>query len=74
MTKLAEIQEAILALELKDQQALCAWLDRAELDLEVDTTELEKELLQTVEEPMSPYSPQSMRAMCERVAAEMRRA
>jgi hypothetical protein len=74
MTKLAEIQEAILGLEPKEQQALWQWLDRAALDLEQDTPELEAELLQAVEEPMSPYSPKTMRAICERVAAEMRRA
>lgn len=72
MTKLAEIQEAILGLEPKEQQALWAWLDRAALDLEKDTPELEAELLQAVEEPFTPYSPQTMRAICERVAAEVR--
>ncbi len=69
MTKLAEIQEAILGLDPKEQQALRAWLDRVPLDLDEDTPELESELLRTVEEPMSPYSPQTMRAICERVAA-----
>lgn len=73
MTKLAEIQEAILGLDPKEQQALWAWLDRTGLDLEKDTPELEAELLRAVEEPMSPYSAQTMRMICERVAAEMRR-
>lgn len=72
MTKLAEIQEAILGLGPQEQQALWAWLDRAALDLEKDTPELEAELLQAVKEPFAPYSPQTMRAICERVAAEMR--
>lgn len=74
MTKLAEIQEAILALDPKDKQALWAWLDRAGPDLEKDTPELEAELLQAVEEPFTPYSPETMRAICVRVAAEMRTA
>ena len=72
MTKLTEIQEAILGLDPKEQQALWAWLDRAPLDLEKDTPELEAELLQAVEEPLTPYSPQTMRAICERVAADAR--
>ena len=74
MTKLAEIQDAILRLDVKEQRALCQWLDRVELDLEQDTPELEAELLKTVQEPFTPYSTQTMREICERVAAEMRRA
>lgn len=73
MTKLAEIQEAILGLDPKEQQALWAWMDRAALDLDEDTPELESELLRAADEPMSPYSSQTMRAICERVAAEMSR-
>jgi hypothetical protein len=73
MTKLAEIQEAILGLDPKEQQALWVWLDRTALDLEKDTRELEAELLPAVAEPFTPYSSQTMRAICERVAAEMRR-
>ena len=74
MTKLVEIQEAILRLDVQDQRSLCEWLDHAALDLEQDSPELESALLQAVEEPMSPYSPETMRAICERVAVEMRRA
>jgi hypothetical protein len=73
MTKLAEIQEAIRGLDPKEQQALWLWLDRTALNLEEDTPALEGELLQAVAEPFTPYSPQTMRAICERVAAEMRR-
>jgi hypothetical protein len=74
MTRLAEIQEAILGRDPKEQQALWMWRDRVGLDLEKDTPELEAELLQAVEEPFTPYSPQNMRAICGQVAAKMRRA
>lgn len=74
MTKLAEIQGAILRLDMQEQRALCQWLDQAALDLEQDSPELEAALLQAVEEPFAPYSAKDMRAICERVAKEMRRA
>ena len=72
MTKLVEIQEAIIGLSAKEQDLLRVWLDEAPLDLEQDSPELEAELLKAVRGPHSPYSVEEMRAACERVARSKR--
>jgi hypothetical protein len=54
MTKLAEIQEAILHLDTEQKERLRIWLDGTALDLEQDSPELEAELLKAVQGPHSP--------------------
>jgi hypothetical protein len=49
------------------------WLDTQEpLDLETDNPELEAELLKAIEGPFTPYSPQEMRSIGERIIKEKR--
>jgi hypothetical protein len=45
---------------------------RTALDLDVDSPELEAELLKAVNGPHSPYSSEEMRAACERIVREKR--
>ena len=42
------------------------------LDLEQDSPELEGELLKAAKEPFTPYSPEEMRAACEKTIREKR--
>ncbi len=72
MTKLAQIQEAIIGLSAREQDALRLWLGEAPLDLERDSPELEAALLKAVRSPHTPYSSQEMRAACERAARARR--
>jgi hypothetical protein len=74
VTKLTKIQEAILGLSAREQDALRYWLDEAPLNLEQDGPELEAELLKAVRGPHSPYSADDMRAARERVASKKRSA
>jgi hypothetical protein len=67
MTKLAEIQAAIVQLDPLDQDKLRIWMDEAPLDLEEDTPELEAELLKGVRSEHTPYSSAEMRGICERI-------
>ena len=47
------------------------WLDtRKPLDLETDNPELEAELLKAVDGPFTPYSPEEMRSIGERIIKE----
>jgi hypothetical protein len=70
MTKLLEIQEAILHLDHKEQEKLRIWMYEAPLDLEEDSPELEAELLKAVRSEHTPYSSDEMRAICERTLKE----
>jgi hypothetical protein len=72
VTKLAEIQEAILQLDPQEHQRLRQWLDDAAFDLEQDSDELETELLKGVQGPHAPYSSAEMRDICERIIQEKR--
>jgi len=47
------------------------WLDTQKpLDLETDNPELEAELLKAIDGPFSPYSPEEMRSIGERIVKE----
>ena len=47
------------------------WLDTQQpLDLETDNPELEAELLRAIDGPYTPYSPQEMRSIGERIIKE----
>jgi hypothetical protein len=72
MTKLVEIQEAILQLDHGAQEKLRIWMYEAPLDLEKDSPELEAELLKAVRSEHTPYSSDEMRATCERTLKEHR--
>ena len=73
MTKLAEIQEAIIGLSPVEQDALRIWLDEAPLDLEQDSPELEAELLKAVRGPHTPLKKGDLEAIAERVWREQSR-
>jgi hypothetical protein len=61
-------QGAIIVLTDGDKQV---WLETHKpLDLETDNPELEAELLKGIEGPFTPYSPQEMRSIGERVIKE----
>lgn len=68
MTKLAEIQKAIVALPATERDELREWLltQGGVLDPETDTAELERELLKAVHGPHKPYSYAELQAACER--------
>ena len=77
MTTLAEIRSAILGLPPLERAELKAWLlaqAPGSVDPEVDSPELEAELLRAVEEPQRPYHRDELRAVCTRVVRELRRA
>jgi hypothetical protein len=63
MTKLAEIQEAILHLGTEEKERLRIWLDGTALDLEEDSPELEAELLKAVQGPHSPLVKDDLEAI-----------
>ena len=49
------------------------WLDTHKpLDLETDSSELEAELLKAINGPFTPYSPEEMRSIGERIIKEKR--
>ena len=66
MTKLAQIQEAILQLDHNEQERLRIWLDEKAIDLEEDSPELEAELLKAVQGPHSPLVKADLEAVAER--------
>jgi len=75
MTKLAEIQDAILSLPSTERSELRDWLLGQEgfvANPEENTPELERELLKGVRSEHSPYSSIEMREICERVLQEHR--
>lgn len=77
MTTLAEIRSAILRLPPLERAELKAWLLAqvpGVVDPEVDSPELEAELLRAVEEPQRPYGREELREVCTRVVRELRRA
>ncbi len=74
MTTLAEIRSAILRLPPTERAELKAWIQaqpHGKIDPELDSPELETELLQAVEEPQRPYGHQELREVCSRVAREL---
>lgn len=76
MTKLAEIQSAIRRLPAHERAELRHWvLARGDepVDPELDSAELETELLRVAEEPFASYSRDEVHAVCEQVARELRR-
>lgn len=77
MTTLAEIRSAILRLPPLERAELKAWwLAQApgSVDPELDSPELEAELLCAIEEPPRPYHHEELREVCTRVVRELRRA
>jgi len=61
-------QGAIIVLTDGEKQL---WLETHKpLDLETDNPELEAELLKGIEGPLTPYSPQEMRSIGERIIKE----
>lgn len=75
-----EIESAIDALSFAERAELECLLDAAPgipyppggLDLEVDSPELEAELLKSANQPHEPFKPEELRAMCEQLAVELR--
>ena len=72
VTKLAEIQEAILQLDPRAQQRLRTWFDHAALDLEQDSPELEAELLKGLQGPHAPLVKAELEALAEKAVREYR--
>lgn len=80
MRTVLEIKSAIDALPLAERIDLVQLLNRDNLiphppggmDLEVDSPELEVELLKAANQPSEPYSAEEMRSMCEKLATELR--
>ena len=80
MSTVLEIKAAIDALPLAERIDLIQMLNTdtriphppGGLDLEVDSPELEAELLKAANQPSVPYSAREMREMCEQLAAELR--
>lgn len=72
MTKLAEIQAAILQLTPREQQRLQKWFGHAALDLEEDTRELEAELLNGVQSLHAPLRKAELETLAEKAVREHR--
>jgi hypothetical protein len=80
MSTVLEIKAAIDALPLAERIDLVQMLNAntriphppGGLDLEVDSPELEAELLKAANQPSVPYSAREMREMCEQLAVELR--
>ena len=86
MSTVAEIKAAIRTLSPAKRAELERWLRaqsaadetetipvrESDLDPEVDSPELEAELLKAANSPMKPYSSEEMRAICERIVREHR--
>jgi len=63
-------QGAVIVLTDGERQV---WLDTHKpLDLETDNLELESELLKAIHGPFTPYSPEEMRSIGERIIREQR--
>jgi hypothetical protein len=72
MTKLVEIQEAILRLDHEEQEKLRIWMYEAPLDLDDDSPELEAELLKAVRGPHSPLVKSELEAVATRTLRRIR--
>ena len=72
MTKLVEIQEAIIELSAKEQDLLRLWMDEARLDLEQDSPELEAELLKAVRGPHRPLTRAALESVAGKATADHR--
>jgi hypothetical protein len=70
-----EIKAAINGLSPAERGELERWLreSRPPLDPEVDSLELEAELLKAVDGPFTPYSAQEMRDIGERIIRDRRK-
>jgi len=75
MSTVQEIKVAIEALSAAERAELESLLRDAGpvLDPEVDSPELEAELLKAAKGPFTPYSSEEMRAECEDVIQRLRR-
>ena len=86
MSTVAEIKAAIRTLSPAKRAQLDRWwraqaVDNAEtipvresdLDPEVDSPELEAELLKAAKGPFTPFAPEDLREACEQIAREKRR-
>ena len=71
MTKLVEIQEAILHLDHEEQEKLRIWMYEAPLDLEEDSPELEAELLKAVQGPHSLLVKAELEAVAKKALSEI---
>lgn len=80
MSTVLEIKSAIDALPLAERIDLVQMLNRDNpiphppggLDLEVDSPELEAELLKAASRPHEPFEPEDLRAACEEVIRQRR--
>ena len=74
MSTVQEIKTAIETLSPAERVELERWLrqSRPPLDPEVDSPELEAELLKAIDGPYSPYSAEEFRAIGERILREKR--
>ena len=75
MSTVQEIKAAIESLSPAERQELEHWLrpPEAPLDPEVDSPELEAELLKAIDGPYTPYSADEMREIGERIIREHRK-
>lgn len=74
MSTVQEIKAAIESLSPAERAELERALRASHppLDPEVDSQELEAELLKAAIEPFTPFSPEALREDCERVASKKR--
>ena len=72
MSTVQEIKAAIEALSLSERAELERLMrePRPPFDAEVDSPELEAELLKAIDGPYTPYSSEEMRAIGERIIRE----
>ena len=75
MSTVQEIKAAIDALSPEDRCELERLLRESSptIDPEVDSPELEAELLKAMDGPFTPFSPEDLRQTCEQIAREKRR-
>ncbi|NBV21767.1 MAG: hypothetical protein EBS05_07575 [Proteobacteria bacterium] len=85
MSTVTEIKAAIETLSYKERAELERWLRASDsddniphrpsdIDPDVDSPELEAELLKAADSPLAPYNPAELRAIGERVMRERRAA
>ena len=74
MSTVQEIKAAIETLSSAERAELERLLreSRPPIDPEVDSPELEAELLKAANEPFTPFSPEDLRDACEQVARKKR--
>ena len=74
MSTVQEIKAAIETLSPAERAEFerALWKSHPPLDPEVDSPELEAELLQAANGPFTPFSPEDLREACEQVARQKR--